>query len=180
MRIDILDALGRGEDAKQFQWTCFERSLNAVHLRAYLKRLPEFDDLEVEEQAMQHALQYPSVHQSLLFLISWPALDVAEELVLTRSTELDGDYYQVLTPAAEALEEKHLLASTVLRRELIDFALMKGRSSRYRHAARHLQECAYLAELISDFGSFETHEDYQSRLRSEHGRKSGFWRLVTT
>jgi hypothetical protein len=179
MRIDILDALGRGEDAKQFQWRCFERSLNAVHLRAYLKRLPEFDDLEVEEQAMRHALQYPSVHKSLLFLISWPALDAAEELVLTRSTELDGDYYQVLTPAAEALQEKHLLASTILRRELIDFALMKGRSSRYWHAARHLQECAYLAELIDDFGSFETHDDYQSRLRSEHGRKLGFWRLVT-
>lgn len=179
MRIEILDALGRGEDAKQFQWACFERALNADHLRAYLKRLPEFDDLEVEEQAMQCALQFPSVHQSLLFLISWPALDVAEELVLTRSTELDGDYYQILTPAAEALEEKHLLASTILRRELIDFALAKGRSSRYRHAARHLQECAYLAGLIDDFGSFETHEEYQSRLRSEHGRKSGFWGLVT-
>jgi hypothetical protein len=177
-RIEILDALGCGEDAKQFQWACFERSLNAGHLRAYLKRLPEFDDVEVEERAMRYALQFSNVHQSLLFLISWPALDMAEELVLTRSTELDGDYYQVLTPAAEALEEKHLLASTVLRRELIDFALMKGRSSRYRHAARHLQECANLAGLIQDFGSFETHEVYQSRLRSKHGRKSSFWGLV--
>ncbi len=178
-RIEILDALGRSEDAKQVQWACFEQSLNAGHLRAYLKRLPEFDDVEVEEQAMRYAFQFSNVHQSLLFLISWPALDMAEELVLTRSTELDGDCYQVLTPAADALEEKHLLASTILRRELIDFALMKGRSSRYRHAARHLQECAYLAGLIDDFGSFETHEDYQRRLRSEHGRKTRFWGLVS-
>ena len=100
--------------------------------------------------------------------------------MLTRSTELDGDYYQVLTPAADALEEKHLLASTILRRELIDFALMKGRLSRYRHAARHLQECENLADLIDDFNTFETYEDYQKRLRSEHGRKASFWGLVTT
>ncbi len=178
MKIEVLEALRRGEEAQDFRWSCFERSLNGTHLRSYLKRLPDFDDLEAEERAMVHALQYPSVHQSLGFLVSWPTIDQAAELVLTRADELNGDHYELLTPAADALEAKHPLACTLLRRALIDFALMKGRSTRYRHAARHLQECENLADLIEDFGSFETHEAFTNRLKAEHGRKSMFWSLV--
>ncbi len=127
---------------------------------------------------MAHALQYPSVHQALSFLISWPTMDKAAELVLSRTDELDGYHYEVLTPAADALEAKHPLASTLVRRVLINFALVKGRSTRYRHAARHLRECENLANLIVDFGSYEPHEVYENRLKAEHGRKSMFWSLV--
>ena len=178
MKIEVLEALGRGDEAQEFCWSCFERSLNGTHLRSYLKQLPDFDDMEAEERAMAHALQYPSVHQSLNFLISWPSLDKAADLVLNRADELDGDHYEVLTPAADALEGNHPLASTLLRRALIDFALAKARSKRYRHAARHLQKCENLADLIEGFGPYETHEAYENRLKSEHGRKSAFWSLV--
>ena len=47
-RVDVLDALGRGDEAQAARWSCFERSLSATHLRAYLKRLPDFDDIEAE------------------------------------------------------------------------------------------------------------------------------------
>jgi hypothetical protein len=178
VKIEVLEALGRGEEAQEFRWSCFERSLNGIHLRSYLKQLPDFDDMEAEERAMIHALQYPSVHQSLSFLISWPSLDKAADLVLSRADELNGDHYEVLTPAADALEANYPLASTLLLRALIDFALAKGRSSRYRHAARHLEECENLADLIEEFGPYETHETYEKRLQAEHGRKSAFWGLV--
>ncbi len=134
--------------------------------------------MEAEERALRHALQYSNVHQSLGFLISWPALDKAAELVLLRAHDLDGNYYEALTPAAQALEAKYPLASTILRRALIDFALVKARSSRYRHAARHLQECESLTASIDDFEPYETHEAYRSRLKAEHGRKSKVWSLV--
>ena len=98
--------------------------------------------------------------------------------MLTRTDKLDGDHYEILTPAANALEANHPLASTLLRRALIDFVLAKGRSSRYRHAARHLEECENLADLIEEFGPYETHETYEKRLKAEHGRKSAFWGLV--
>jgi len=32
-RIEVLEALGRDEDAQAFRWACFEHSLNATHLR---------------------------------------------------------------------------------------------------------------------------------------------------
>lgn len=146
--------------------------------RRYLKHLPDFDDVETEERALAFATTYSSVHQALAFLISWPALESAASLVLHRTSEIDGDHYEILTPAANALTGKHPLAATLLLRAMIDFTLSRARSSRYRHAARHLAECESLAAAIADFGEFETHAAYVSRLRNTHSRKSSFWSLA--
>ena len=178
-RIEVLDALGRGDEAQAARWSCFERALSAEHLRAYLKRLPDFDDVEAEERALDHAERDESLLQALAFLVSWPALDRATRLVIERAGELDGDHYEILSPAADALAGKHPLAAALVLRAMIDFTLAKARSSRYRHAARHLMECASLAGSIPDFGTFETHEAYAARLKAEHGRKSGFWSLIS-
>jgi hypothetical protein len=61
MHLDVMEALGRKDEAQGFRWQCFERALNSAHLSAYLKRLPDFEDLEAEERAMSHALRFPSV-----------------------------------------------------------------------------------------------------------------------
>lgn len=177
-RIDVLDALGRTDEAQAARWDCFERSLSSGHLRAYLKRLPDFDDVEAERKALDDAQASRNFLQALSFLVSWPAIDRAAKLVLERSGELDGDHYEVLTPAADALAGKHPLAATIVLRAMIDFSLTNSRSSRYRHAARHLLDCSGLSLAIKDFGSFEPHDAYEARLRREHGRKSSFWALV--
>ena len=178
-RIDVLDALGRSDDAQAVRRSCFERSLSPMHLRAYLKRLPDFDDIEAENRALDYAEKYKGLLQALSFLASWPALDRAANLVINRSEELHGDHYEILTPAANALAGKHPLAATLLLRAMIDFSLDQGRSSRYRHASRHLMDCASLALSIPDFGKFETHEAFVARLRAQHGKKSSFWSLVS-
>jgi hypothetical protein len=115
---------------------------------------------------------------AISFLVSWPALDRAARLVTGRARELDGDQYEILTPAAEALAAKYPLAATLLLRAMIDFSLTQSRSSRYGHAARHLRDCAGLASAISDYGAFVTHVAYVARLRRDHGRKTGFWSAV--
>jgi hypothetical protein len=178
VRLDVMEALGRKDEAQAFRWQCFERALNSAHLRGYLKRLPDFDDVEAEQRAMSYTLRFPMVHQALAFLVSWPALDKAAALVLERSSELDGDHYEILSPAAEALAAKHPLAAAMLLRAMIDFALKENRVKRYPHAARHFAECASLAAAIGDFGGFEPHERYGARLKAEHGRKTSFWALT--
>jgi hypothetical protein len=40
---------------------------------------------------------------ALSFLVRWPALDRAASLVLQRWDELDGDHYEILTHATDAL-----------------------------------------------------------------------------
>ena len=178
-QIDVLEALGRTNEAQAARWSCFERALSAEHLRAYLKRLPEFEDVEAEARALDYAGRYSSLLQALAFLVSWPALDRAARVVTARAAELDGDYYEMLAPSADALAAKHPLAATLALRAMIAFTLTKARSSRYRHAARHFMECESLAAAIKDFGAFETHTAYAARLKAQHARKSGFWSLIS-
>ena len=177
-RIDVLEALGNAADAQAARWECFERSLSSSHLRAYLKRLPDFDDIEAEKKALDYVQSSGKLLQALSFLVSWPALDRAANLVLQHSGEWDGNHYEILTTAADALAHKHPLAATMVLRAMIDFSLTNNRSSRYKHAARHLLDCSSLSSAIEAFGGLEPHDAYEARLRRQHGRKSSFWSLI--
>ncbi len=177
-RADTLEALGRSEEAQAFRWQRFQATLDTAHLRAYLRKLPDFDDFEAEQRALRHALTHADFHQALAFLLAWPDLQRSNQLVLARAKELNGDLYELLSPAADALENKHPLAATLVRRAMITFALTTARSSRYKHAARHLHQCASLAGRLQDFGGEPDHQAYQQALRAAHGRKTAFWQEV--
>ena len=177
-RLEVLEALGRSDEAQVFRWERFLATLNATHLRAYLRRLPDFDDFEAEQRAMAHALAFGDVHQALAFFVEWPDLQRASELVLGRAGALNGDLYELLSPAADALDGKYPLAATLLRRAMIGFVLCMGRSARYKHAARHLDDCRAAATQVIDFGSLPDHSAFERELRSAHGRKTGFWQAV--
>lgn len=179
VRIDVFEALERAGDAQAERWSCFERFLSTRHLRDYLKRLPDFDDIEAERRALDYVENFKSLPHALSFLATWPALDRAAKLVECRAGQLNGDHYEVLTPVAEALAGNHPLSATLALRAMIEFSLDQSRSSRYKHAARHFQECASLAANVGDYGKYETHEDFAARMRSKHGKKSSFWSLTT-
>ncbi|AXA40492.1 DUF6880 family protein [Rhizobium leguminosarum] len=178
-RVETLEALGRAEQAQTYRWAYFEQSLHEGHLKAFLKRLPDFDDLEAEEKAFAYAQAFPDIHPALAFFLRWPAPAEAARLVMRRTAELDGNLYELMTLAAEALAEKHPLAATIALRSMIDFTLDNGRSSRYKHAARHLADGASLAPHIDDFGNTQSHDLYVADLKRRHGKKHGFWSLVT-
>jgi hypothetical protein len=175
IRIEVLDVLGRGDDAQAFRWERFSTTLSVRHLRAWLRKLKGFDDFEGEERALDYAAAFPNIHRGAAFLVAWGALDRASRLMIARAGELDGDLYETLTPLAEALEASYPLAATIALRAMIDFTLSRARSSRYGHATRHFDECAALSARIDDFGAFPDHMAYEAQLRATHGRKVGFW-----
>jgi hypothetical protein len=150
-RVEALEALERNEEAQDFRWRCFEQSLNDEHLRAYVRRLPDFDDIEAEERGFAFAPAFPDANRALNFFLRWPSPPEAAKLVTKRAAELDGDYYELMAPAAEVLSTKYPLAATIALRSMVDFTLKSGRSSRYKHAARHLAECRSLASQMDDF-----------------------------
>jgi enoyl-CoA hydratase/carnithine racemase len=115
---------------------------------------------------------------AISFLVDWPALDRAARIVLARSDELDGDNYTTLSHAAEALDARHPLAATLLRRAMVEDTLKGAKSTRYRHAARHLTQCEASEQAITDYGEVQTHDEFVAGLRQKHGRKYGFWSLV--
>ena len=177
--IEALDATGHPEEAQRLRWAAFEDRLSATQLRAHLKRLAGFEDVEAEDRAKQHALRFRSFSAALHFFQEWPDQAGAAQLVLARASEIDGNLYFMLDPAARLIEGRHPLAATLLRRAMIEDTLAGAKSSRYKHAARHLLECASLAPGIRDFGTFETHDAFVSRMRAKHGRKTGFWGQVS-
>ncbi len=177
-RIAVLDALDRAPEAQDLRLTAFKEQLSITHLREYLRRLPDFEDIEGEQTALDFVSSYPDVHRALAFYLNWPAQEHAGRLVVDRSKELDGDLYELLGPAANVLEGKWPLSAVLLQRALIDVTLQKGRSTRYKHAARHLLEIDSLDPLITDYRGFDTHEQFMKRLRALHPRKSGFWSLI--
>ncbi len=178
-RLATLEALGRLEEAQAFRWERFQATLDTTHLREHLRKLPDFDDFEAEQNALTYACEHPDVHKALAFLTGWPGLAQASSLVLSRADEVNGDLYELLGPAADTLGERYPLAATVLLRAMIDFTLGRARSSRYKHAARHLSELATLANRIDDFGGVPSHDVYLNGIRAEHGRKAGFWQGVS-
>lgn len=175
---ECLEKLGRLEALKEHLWQTFEQILSARALRKYLKLLPDFDDMEAEEKALDRAEAFPHPGAAISFLIDWPAHARAARVVLARTSELDGNAYDTLTNAADALETGHPLAATLLRRAMIDDTLDGAKARRYRYAARHLAECRSSDAAIIDYGDFPTHEQFLQALRQKHGRKHGFWQLV--
>jgi hypothetical protein len=177
-QVDVLEALERPAEAQALRWKTFVQSLEPLFLRAYLKRLPDFDDVEAEDRAMAAAVTFPDVHRALHFLLEWPAPRAANDLVLARRAELNGKQYELLNRAAELLETRHPLAATLVRRAMIEDTLGRAQLTRYPHAARHLIECAGAATRIADYGPHPTSEAYLRRLMIEHGAKRTFWQMV--
>ena len=94
----------------------FQTRLSPSHLRAYLDRLPDFDDVEAEERALDFVAGHTNVHAALAFLVGWPALERAARLASLRIRDIDGDRYELLDPAAIALEGRYPLAAVLLAR----------------------------------------------------------------
>lgn len=126
--------------------------------RKYLKLLPDFDDIEAEERALDFAEQYPYLSTAISFLLKWPAPAQAAKIIEARADELDGNSYYTMTEAADALEAEYPLAATLMRRSMIDDTLNGAKHKRYRYAAQHLAECATSDALIMDYGNFPSHK----------------------
>jgi hypothetical protein len=177
-RIAALEALARPSEAQALRWSCVERLLSIRHLRDYLKALPDFEDAEAEERALDLVFAYPNFHQALQFLHQWPDQRRAARLILTRSAELDGYSYELLSAVAEALAAQQPLAASLCLRGMVDYSLEMSRSSRYKHAVRHLATCGVLAIKIRDWAGHENHATYRDRLGLTHHQKYGFWEAL--
>ena len=176
--VETLEALGKKDDAEDAKWRYFEKSLSIESLRAYLKRLPNFEDFEVERKAFEIAATHRSVDTALEFFVAWPNLQRADEIVRLREKELDGGAYYKLRPAAEALEDKYPAGATRLYRRMVESVLHRGSSKQYPYAARDLQSCIRLAPRVADEARLEKHATFIARLQESHGRKHGFWGLM--
>lgn len=175
VHFECLKTLGQTEDLKAALWERFEREMCANALKQYIKMLPDFEDEEDLLKAESIVLNHTSVYKALAFCLDWPNLNLADQLVRSRSDEFDGQVYQMLNSAADKLSAEYPLAAVLLWRSMIDFTLEEARSSRYGHAARHLTSCEIAESAIEDHQGHMNHQEYLAELKLHHGRKSAFW-----
>ena len=175
LRIQALDALGRRDEAQAARWRLFKATLSVDALRQHLKRLPGFDDVEREEEALEHVMRHEHTTAALAFLMAWPDHRRAGALVRARQGRLDGAAGEVVEPAANALTSRDPLAATLVLRAMIETALEDGRAATNRRARLLLAECATLAAAINDWEGCPPHETYAASLQfiARRGSRSG-------
>jgi len=159
-----LEADGQADLAQDLRWAAFEKRLAVGRLRAFLKRLDDFDDVEALDRALAYAQTFPSFTQALQFLVGWPAPTHAATLVLTRAEEIEPGQFELLEHAAHLLETRHPLAATLLLRAMAFDTLRWGRVEQAEAAHRQLDGLAALASQIADWGRFEDHVAFLERL----------------
>ncbi|MDP3174176.1 MAG: hypothetical protein Q8M88_07060 [Phenylobacterium sp.] len=88
--IDYLERSERFEDAQAVRWASFERTLSTERARAFTQRLTGFDDVEAESRAFSLAMTHPDFEPALRFLMEWPALTEAAQLIETRAEDVQS------------------------------------------------------------------------------------------
>ncbi|MBF0325297.1 MAG: hypothetical protein HQL42_09505 [Alphaproteobacteria bacterium] len=174
----ILEAMKDRPAAQKVRWAAFEQTLNGDILRDYVAKLGDFEEFEELDRAFALAAASLRPYSALALLLQWPRLDLAAKLVIDRRGEWEGRNYEILSEAAEMLEDESPLASTILYRALLNDILDRKRSPAYGHGARHLARLGHLANDLPEEMPIDGHAAYVAGLKAAHGRKHGFWSLV--
>jgi hypothetical protein len=86
--IDYLEAAGRNVEAQEARWASYERTMSTERAKAYVTRLPDFEDVEAEERVFAIAREHDDAERALALLIEWPALAEAARFITKRGEEL--------------------------------------------------------------------------------------------
>ncbi|WP_264049677.1 DUF6880 family protein [Methylobacterium flocculans] len=178
LEIRIQEAVGNTEAAQDLRWQEFVDYLNRDMLRAYLAKLPDFEDDAALERAFGAVEANDDPYAALDFYTHWPAPARAARLVAAHPDLWEGFRYEFLVAAAEVLEQAHPREATILYRHVLDDILSAGRSNAYGHAARYLATLDHLACRLEPGAIEPAPEEYRAGLRRQHGRKAAFWSQV--
>lgn len=164
--IEALEASGEASAAHEERWAAFERTLSPDQLRAYLKVLPDFDDVEAADRAFDVAARHRVFREGLAFLMAWPALPEAAAMIQQRHVEVRGEPAELIEWAGR-LDARYPRAALILLREAVS-ALWQDRRTR-ADAEPYAEEAEVLARRIGDLGGLESHEAFLVRLTAQRG-----------
>jgi hypothetical protein len=161
--ITVLDAEGRTAEADDARWALFERSLSPDALRAIIARLPDFEDVVALDRAFAHAACYFDPVKGLAFLMTWPALREAAEMIETRGGELRGGHEDTALWASR-LSSRYPKAALILLRARARTLVRLG-SGMSEEVEALVHEAESLAPLAGDDG----HAAFVAGLRTDVG-----------
>ncbi len=172
--IIVLEAEGETAAAQTARWTVFERTLSEAHLRAFVSRLADFDDVEALDRAHAFAAAWDDAGRGLAFLMAWPALREAAAMILARSDEwrLSAEDTALI---ASRLEGRYPNAAMALVRARA-LALARLGLGRGEEARALAAEAAVLAERPGALDQIPAHAVFIDELEALSVRHRGAWR----
>lgn len=170
--------LGNNKEAAEAAWRIFRRYRREETFEPLLDVIGSDKRQRVLDEEAGLILESRELdYTDVQFLLWCGKVEDAEGYVLSRSTQVDGDYYGSILPLCEEFErEGRYLAATVLYRALLESVLDRAISKYYGFGIRYLRKLDELSPLVRRWRSFMPHEAYFSDLVENHKRKSSFWR----
>jgi hypothetical protein len=89
--IDYLEAAGEAAAAQAVRDASFKRTLDIGRAKALIGKLPDFDDVEAEAEIFAYAAKHEDFERGLGFLLAWPALAEASQMIEARPSDIDLD-----------------------------------------------------------------------------------------
>ena len=160
----VLDAEGDAPTAQARRWDLFARTLSDEPLKAFIARLADFDDVEALDRAYAVAAAWPDAARGLAFLMAWPALREAAEMVLARGADLRLDAEDTALWAAR-LEGRYPNAALSLIRARARSLTRQGlgRSEDVRALSA---EAAAMTEIPGALEGLPSHADFIDELEA--------------
>ena len=169
--IAVLEAEGRTDEAETARWAMFERTLSPDDLRVLLARLPDFEDVVALDRAYDLAAAHPDAMKGLAFLMAWPALLQASDLILARPDEIRGAHDDVPLWASRLAGRYPLAALTLIRRRALALANMG--SGLTDETQGLIAEAETLAHGLDD--GAVSHEDFIEELQGVLAARRRRW-----
>jgi hypothetical protein len=174
---EIYQKQGDSEKLTELLYQKFRSYHSADTLQALLDVIGHDKRDDVINDEVEQILKTDRLRESdAEFLIAIGKIDDAEEYLLKRADQLDGNHYGSLLSLAEAMESenRHLIASLMYRSLLVSI-LERGYTKAYPHGIRYLKNLEKLAATVSDWKEFSHHEAFKEQIIQAHGRKHSFW-----
>ncbi len=168
---------GDTENVKKIAWSEFKAYRTKEHFSAVIKlegkdKKSKILDNEIKEISNQKGLK----SQSVDFLLEMNLVNEANDYVLNRDNDLDGNAYYCLPSWAKKFEKnKHYLVCVLIYRALLDSILARAYSKAYHHGVDYLKKLESLSPKVNNWGKISSHATYFDEVQVQHKRKSSFW-----
>lgn len=174
---EVCRALGKTEEVSRVSWDIFHRHRCLDTLNELISQIGEDKRAETIYKEVDLIMEAKELSiTDAQFLLDVGEGQGAQDYIMARREQLDGEQYYHLPPLAENLEAKGLyFAAVVIYRALLEANLAKALSKYYSHGVRYLLRLDALADHIADWRGIEPHAGYVQKIRQQHGRKSAFW-----
>ena len=175
--IKIYKKQGESEKLQQLLFQKLREHHSIKSLDALLDQIGHNKRNEVITLEVAHILKTDKLCWSDVdFLIAIHKIDEAEQYLLQRAEQFNGNQYENLLSLVKPMQsEKRYLLVNLIYRSLLVSILDRAYTKAYPHAISYLQKLDKLSANVFDWKNFNDHNAFKDELFQKHRLKYSFW-----